>query len=371
MQTFPAVRPTLMLVDDSPDNLRQLDGLLRGRFTVKAFSHGRQALAFLTELTLPSMVLLDVTMPDIDGYEVCRRIKANPVTEKIPVIFITGKTDHFSERLGMDLGAVDYISRPVEPAILLSRVNAHLVQASVTRTLQISNEYLEYEISRRRRELQEHQDIAIMALATLAETRDTDTGLHIKRTQQYVRALALRLQRHPKFTRFLTDDTVEILFKTAPLHDIGKIGIPDRILLKPGRLDEEELRVMRQHPYLGYCALQKAQASIDHPVEFLEVAKTIIYSHHEKWDGSGYPQGLIGENIPIPARLMAVADVYDALICRRVYKSGMSHEQAAEIIYQGRGNHFDPDVVDAFVDSSTQFHSIAERLADQVSGGEG
>lgn len=201
-------------------------------------------------------------------------------------------------------------------------------------------------------------------MASLAETRDSDTGNHIRRTQFYVKALAEKLKQHPRFTEFLTDYNIKMLFKSAPLHDIGKVGIPDSILLKAGPLEAHEFEIMKTHTTLGRNAIEHAEQSLGTRVEFLSMAKEIAYSHQEKWDGSGYPEGLSGDSIPIPARLMAVADVYDALISRRVYKEAMSHEAAIEVILEGRGQHFDPDMVDALIEIQDEFRSIARRYVD-------
>ncbi len=208
------------------------------------------------------------------------------------------------------------------------------------------------------------QDVTILAMASLAETRDSDTGNHIRRTQFYVKALAEKLKTHPRFAGYLTDQTITTLFKSAPLHDIGKVGIPDRILLKPGKFEPAEFEIMKTHTTLGRDAIQDAEKRLGTKVEFLTMAKEIAYGHQEKWDGSGYPEGLAGDVIPISARLMAVADVYDALISRRVYKDGMPHEKAVSIIVEGKGKHFDPDMVDAFVGLQDEFRAIAARYAD-------
>jgi putative two-component system response regulator len=261
---------------------------------------------------------------------------------------------------------VDYITRPINPQILLSRVKAHLAGSSRAQALRVDNEYLEFEVSKRARELAAMQQVTILAMASLAEVRDQDTGNHLRRTQNYIRALSNHLRHHPRFSSYLTSSVIDLLFKCAPLHDIGKVGIPDRILLKPGRYEPHEFVIMKNHPALGYEALLRAEKAAGEPMEFLEIAKQIVYSHHEKWDGSGYPQGLGGEAIPIPARLMALADVYDALVCQRVYKAGMRHEQAVQIIVEGRGMHFDPDVVDAFLELELEFQEIALRFADSA-----
>jgi response regulator RpfG family c-di-GMP phosphodiesterase len=229
--------------------------------------------------------------------------------------------------------------------------------------LREQNASLEAEVRKRTREIVESQDAAILTLASLVETRDKETGNHVRRTQHYVRALARQLQPHPDFRGYLTDHQIDILFKSAPLHDIGKVGIPDSILLKPGKLDPEEFEVMKSHTTLGHKAIEDAQEQLGTKVEFLACVQEIAWNHHEKWDGSGYPRKLVGSAIPISARLMAVADVYDALISKRVYKKSMSHEQATAVIMEGAGQHFDPDVADAFAAIADEFKVIAERYA--------
>ena len=201
-------------------------------------------------------------------------------------------------------------------------------------------------------------------MASLAETRDNETGNHIRRTQGYVRALATKLKDHPRFRDFCTPANIELLYKSAPLHDIGKVGIPDRILLKPGKLTADEFEIMKTHTTLGRDAIEHAMIDMDEGAEFLDMAKDIAYGHQEKWNGSGYPEGLVGDEIPVAARLMAVADVYDALISRRVYKAAKSHEEAVAILRDGRGNHFDPDILDAFLEIQDEFRAIAARYAD-------
>jgi putative two-component system response regulator len=363
MDLFLPVKPTILIVDNSPVNLSWLGNLLSKLYTVKAVNHGAKALKVVSE-EQPDLILLEIKMPDISGYEVCRMLKADKHTQHIPVIFLTSKTEAVSEEMGMSMGAVDYITRPINPEILLSRVRAHFLEASYLRTMRVNNEYLEYEVTKRARDLATLQQVTILALASLAEVRDLETGSHLRRTQNYIRALARHLRPHPRFANALHDEMIEMLFQCAPLHDIGKVGIPDRILLKPGRYEPHEFEIMKTHPALGFEALNQAQVAAGASIEFLEVAKDIVYSHHEKWDGSGYPQGLAGDAIPIPARLMAIVDVYDALICKRVYKPGMSHERATEIILQGRGKHFDPDVVDAFLALGAEFQDIALRFVD-------
>lgn len=230
--------------------------------------------------------------------------------------------------------------------------------------LKNQNELLEREVTKRTRKIEEVQDATIVILASLVEVRDNETGNHIRRTQQYVRALARRLQPHPSFAGYLAERQIDILFKSAPLHDIGKVGIPDSILLKPGKLDPAEFEIMKTHTTLGYNAIENAEKQIGMTVEFLACAKEIALNHQEKWDGSGYPRQLTGAAIPISARLMAVADVYDALTSHRVYKDAIPHDQAVAIILEGRGKHFDPDVVDAFLEIKDQFKDISGRYSD-------
>lgn len=230
--------------------------------------------------------------------------------------------------------------------------------------LKCQNDLLESEVAKRTRKIQDTQEAAITLLASVMETRDNETGNHVRRTQHYVRALAKQLQSHPAFAGYLTEDQTDILFKSAPLHDIGKVGIPDSILLKPGNLNAEEFEIMKTHAALGFAAIENAERRLGVKVEFLACAKEIALNHHEKWDGSGYPRKLVGSEIPISARLMAVADVYDALTTRRVYRDAIPHEAAVKIIIQGAGRHFDPDVVGAFALIADEFEVIARRYAD-------
>lgn len=254
--------------------------------------------------------------------------------------------------------------------ILLS-LRQRFENEALARQLSAMNDVLEQKVQERTEQLQRKteevaqiRDVTIMAMASLAETRDNETGNHLRRTQNYIRALALKLRNHPAFREFLTDDNIESLYKLAPLHDIGKVGIPDAILLKQGRLTPEEFEIMKAHPQLGANAIATAEDGLPTPNRFLHIAREIASGHHEKWDGSGYPLGLKGTAIPISARLMALADVYDALISRRVYKTPFTHEAAMAYILQGRGQHFDPDVTDAFIAIQDEFRRIAEQYQD-------
>ncbi len=363
-QTF-MDKPTVLVVDDTPENLSLMSSLLKDSYRVKVATNGERALKIAWGEEPPDLILLDIMMPVMDGYEVLSRLKADLRTQTVPVIFLTALSEMEDEERGLNLGAVDYITKPVSPPIVLARVATHLHLKTVADFLRDKNAYLEAEVSRRTRELQAIQDVTIFTLASLAETRDNETGNHIRRTQYYVRSLCLALREHPRFRDFLTESTIESLFKSAPLHDIGKVGVPDRILLKPGKLTPDEFEIMKTHTTLGRDAIQRAEDQLGLEVDFLRFAKEIAWSHQEKWDGSGYPQGLQGEAIPVSARLMAIADVYDALISRRVYKPAMPHEQAVQIIRDGAGRHFDPDMVEAFVQQADDFKAISERYADE------
>ena len=367
----PAEKPTVLVVDDTPDNLTLMSALLRDTYRVKVANRGDKAIKIAQSAQPPDLILLDIMMPEMDGYDVCRVLKADEATRGIPVIFLTAKMALEDEQKGLAAGAVDYITKPVFPPIVLARVAAQLALKANADFLRVrndflrdKNDYLEQEVARRTQEVMAVQDVTILAMTSLAETRDSDTGNHIRRTQHYVRALAQHLKTHTRFASHLGDAAIELLFKSAPLHDIGKVGIPDRILLKPGQLTADEFEIMKTHTTLGFEAIEHAEQALGTQVDFLRVAKEIALSHQEKWDGSGYPQGLAGDDIPISARLMAVADVYDALISERVYKHALPHDQAVAIIFQGRGAHFDPDMADAFVEIQSEMQAIAERFSD-------
>lgn len=371
MNSYAYERPLILVVDDAPENLELMDALLSEDYRVKVTTSGSKALKLAHASPRPDLILLDVMMPDMDGFEVCSRLKGDPETASIPIIFLTAKSDPDDEAWGLENGAVDYILKPVSPPIVHARVKTHLALKSAADFLRDRNAYLAQEVERRSEEARLRaeeaklaQEMVMVALASIAETRDNETGNHILRTQHYVRALALKARLHPRFASALEDQFIEILFKAAPLHDVGKVGIPDRILLKPGKLTAEEFEIMKTHTSLGYEAIEKAMERVGQHIPVLEVAAEIALSHQEKWDGSGYPQGLCGEAIPISARLMALADVYDALISRRVYKEPMPHEQAVEIICEGRGKHFDPDLLDAFLLIQQEVRAIAKRYED-------
>ena len=360
----PASSATLLIVDDEPTNLSILTTLLRADYHVRAARTGASALSAAASEPRPDLILLDIMMPEMDGYAVLARLRENPRTAQIPVIFLTAMDQAEDEEHGLSAGAADYIYKPIRPAVLRARVRTQLENKQARDLLTNQKAVLEAEVARRMAENDLTQLVSIRALAHLAETRDPETGNHIHRTQNYVRLVASRLRQHPRFADFLTHGNIDLLTRSAPLHDIGKVGIPDSILQKPGPLTPPEWTIMMTHARLGAQAIEQAEADADRPVAFLCLAKEIANWHHEKWDGSGYPDGLAGDDIPIAARLMALADVFDALIAARVYKPAMSFARARAIIAEGRGTHFDPDITDAFLEGFDDIVAVAERYRD-------
>ncbi len=357
---------TLLLVDDTPENLTVLGEILMPFYRVRVVNSGARALHAAVTEPRPDLILLDVMMPEMDGYEVITRLRANPETREIPVIFITALDATEDETHGLELGAVDFITKPVRPPIVLMRVRGQLELKDARDRMHDQNIWLEAEVKRRMRQNQMIQNVSMRALASLAEARDNETGRHILRTQGYVSILAHELAKLPKYASLLTPETIESYTKASPLHDIGKVGIPDRALYKPGKHTPEEWELMKTHAKIGSDAILRAIQDEEDQVglDFLHIAMDIAHYHHEKWDGSGYPDGLIGDGIPLSARLMALADVFDALTSKRVYKPAFSIEKTTEMILQGRCTHFDPEVVDAFVARLDDFCTIAARFSD-------
>ena len=355
---------TILIVDDEPTNLFLLTRLLRSDYLVRAANSGESALRAAASEPRPDLILLDVMMPAMDGYTVLSRLRDNLATADIPVVFLTALADARDEEFGLQQGAADYITKPIKPAVVIARVKTQLDAKRARDWLRDQNAFLDAEVSRRMAENDLIQLVSIRTLAHLAESRDEETGNHIQRTQAYVHTLAMQLRSHPRFADFLSPRNIDLLTKSAPLHDIGKVGIPDNILRKPGPLTPEEWAIMKTHARIGSDAIEQAEADAERPVDFLVFAKEIAHWHHEKWDGSGYPDGLAGDAIPISARLMALADVFDALISPRVYKRAMPYQEARDIIVAGRGRHFDPDMTDAFLAHFSSFCDIANRLRD-------
>lgn len=377
MPLTPAARPTILVVDDTPENLVLLGELLRPHYHVRVANSGERALRAVQTPPYPDLILLDVMMPGMDGYAVMTQLHAHAQTQDIPVIFVTALDAQDDEEHGLKLGAVDYVTKPIRPAILLARISTHLALKQARDVLQDRNGALEREVTRRVAENELVKEASLHALALLAEARDNETGNHLHRTQRYVEALAHHLATQPRDAAELTPNRIRMIGHAAPLHDIGKVGIPDHILLKPGKLTAEEYEQMKLHPCIGADAIEHAMARAaqehafadvtearESALVFLEIARQISRHHHERWDGTGYPDRLQGENIPLPARLMALADVFDALSCRRVYKPAFPAEEVDRIILEGRGTHFDPLIIDAYLALREEFRAIALRYAD-------
>jgi putative two-component system response regulator len=360
------ITQTILIVDDSPENLTVLSELLQPIYRVRVATSGQKALRIAVTAPCPDLILLDVMMPGMDGYQVFEQLRADPATRDIPVIFVTAMDSTEAELHGFGVGAVDYIAKPIVPPIVLARIRTQLELKQARDWLRDQNSYLEAEITKRMAENELTQEVSIRALAHLAEIRDPETGNHILRTQCYVQTLAQQLQSHPRFAAILTDRYINLLARSAPLHDIGKVGIPDAILQKPGQLTPDEWNIMKTHARLGSDAIEKAERDAARQVEFLALAKEVAHWHHEKWDGTGYPDGLVGEAIPVSARIMALADAFDALISRRVYKNPMPYDEVQDIILIGRGRHFDPDMVDVFLTHFSDFCNIADRYHDPL-----
>lgn len=349
-------------MDDTKSNIDILVKVLGNSYRLAVALDGKTALDYANNY-IPDLILLDIMMPELDGYEVIKRLKANPRTKDIPVIFVSALSEIKCKSDGFRLGAVDYIIKPFEIEEIKARIKTHLLLTLTQRELALQNEMLEKKVKERTRELISTQQATIMSMATLAEYRDSETGGHINRVKGFVEKLAKSMKNHSRFKAVITEEYIELLTLSCPLHDIGKVGVPDHILLKPGKLTYSEFEEMKLHTVYGRNVIVAAEKNLG-DMSFLRIAKEIIYTHHEKWDGTGYPKGLKGEDIPISGRIMAIADVYDALISRRVYKPPLSHREAINIIRDGKGKHFDPYIVEIFLENHGEFRKIAMEYAE-------
>ena len=346
----------VLLVDDTAANIDILLDMLGTDYDVSIALNGEEALESVQRFS-PDLVLLDIMMPGMDGYEVGAILKEGETTKDIPIIFVTALSEERDEAKGLRLGAVDYITKPFRPELVKARVRNHL-------ELNKYRNSLKEQVEERTRELALTQTVTIHAMAVLAEIRDNETGEHIQRTQGYISILARQLNETPKYRNSFRESDIDLLYKSAPLHDIGKVGVPDSILRKPGKLTAEEFNEMKKHTFYGWKAISTAEKILGSN-SFLRYAKNIAYSHHEKWDGTGYPLQLKGESIPLSGRLMAVADVYDALVSKRIYKPSLPHSKAITIIEEERGKHFDPDIIDAFLAQSDEFARISQQISQE------
>ncbi|MRV71201.1 HD domain-containing protein [Duganella sp. FT92W] len=354
----------VLIADAVPDNLLWLSSLLHEYYDVKLAADGHAVLRIAQEVPRPDLLLIDAALPEIDGSELCRQLKRNPDTAAIPVLLAIPQGHAADEQHSFAAGAADVLHTPLVPETVLARVANHLQLCRSAELLRHQRLHLEELVSETTQELTQMIDAVVWAMASLAETRDYETANHLRRIQHYITVLARQLQNHPRFSHELSARNIGFLYQAAPLHDIGKVGIPDAILLKPGPLTDEEFAQMKLHTVYGRNAIADVEQHLGFSNNFLRFAREIAYSHQEKYDGSGYPQGLEGAAIPVSARLMAVADVYDALISKRVYKPAFTHETAIELIRQGSGEHFDPDVVDAMLMVEEQFMAIAAEFQD-------
>ena len=350
---------TLFLVDDNPTNLTVGRAALIGKYNVITIPSAEKLLKLLEKNT-PSLILLDVEMPEMNGYEAIRRIKENPRTADIPVVFLTAMTDTASELEGLSLGAIDYITKPFSPPLLLKRIEVHLLVEQQRKELQHYNDNLMSMVAEKTRTVITLKNAILKTVAELVEWRDDITGSHIERTQRYLKLLAEKALEQNVYSAEISTWDMDVFLQSAQLHDVGKISIKDELLSKPGKLNTEEFESMKQHTIFGVEIIEKISKSAGEDA-FLEHARVLAGSHHEKWDGSGYPLGLAGVGIPLQGRLMALADVYDALISARPYKEPFTHQEAVEIVVAGRGTHFDPALVDIFMLVADEFCAISGR----------
>lgn len=364
------IKPTILIVDSASENLMAMKALLRPHYTVRMAASGEGAFQKVQELPRPELIVLDESLPDMDGYAVLQELRASFLTADIPVLILTQAAEAFGSRRALDAGAADVLRMPVSAELLLARVATHIELRRLRNAGKDELARVNRLVAERTKQVVEVRDAAIMAIACLAEAGDADTARHVRRTQRYFTALARELRFHGDYRAALGDIDIALMAQAVPLHDIGKLRVPEAILNKPGRLTAEEFEVMKQHTVFGRDAIACVATAVGGDTRFLRYAVEIAGSHQEKWNGSGYPDGLSGMDIPLSARLMAVADVYDALISPRVYKPTFTHETAIELIRQGSGEHFDPDVVDALLVVENEFKTIAAGVYEKPGVGE-
>jgi putative two-component system response regulator len=363
MEFFQGVRPLVVIFGEPFDGEVQLHSLLGDMCDLRVIEDIHTVIRTAVTSAVPTLLLIDVDFDKASIFYIFDKLMGDQRTFATPVIFYGSASNEVLIEY-YALGAAGHIFLPSPAEVIASIIKSHLKQYEQLDLVRVIGNQLEATIVRRTKEVADAQDVTILAMASLAEARDAETGNHIRRTQHYILVLCEYLRGFRKFSQFLSDATIERIFKSAPLHDIGKVGIPDSILLKPDRLSDYEFEIMKTHTTLGKKAIENAESQLGVKLEFLTTAKEIAYTHQEKWDGTGYPQGLMGSQIPLSGRLMAIADVYDALISVRVYKGAMSHDEAVGIIKNGSGSHFDPDLVDAFLIVQDKFQDVARRFND-------
>lgn len=348
----------IVIIDDSQTSIDLIKGFLRKEgYKLEGVKGGVAGLKRVLQSPRPDLVILDIKMPDLGGFEICRSIRNHPATQDIPVIFITSLSDSSSETYGLKIGANDYIVKPLNAGLTRIRIRHQLELKKADDDLEEQRNHLESMVMEKTKELDLTQDITIECMASLAEKRDNDSSYHVSRTRDYIRILCDELKEHPNYKNI--DYKIYTLFsKSAMLHDIGKVGIPDRILQKTEELTTEEFEILKLHTVYGRDALLEAEKSLGSN-SFLTYAREIAYSHHERWDGSGYPEGLKEKEIPLSGRLMAVVDVYDTLISKKVYKASVPHSKAVEIIKEEAGKQFDPMIVEIFMKCKEKIRQVA------------
>ncbi|MCR5608957.1 MAG: response regulator [Lachnospiraceae bacterium] len=342
---------TVLLVDDDSINLQIGRSILSAEYDVVLVNSGERALKYL-EQKHADIILLDIKMPGMDGFEVMEKIKCNEVWSKIPVIFITSRIDSSTEVSCLRSGAVDFVGKPFIPDVIKTRIE---------RTLELEDyrKNLEYLVEKKTEELLDIQYQVVISMANLIESRDGNTGEHVKRTSMFVKMIANRLLEKGKFEDVLTKEYMDALFHAAPMHDIGKIIIPDTILKKPEKLTDDEFEIMKTHASEGGRIVNNNLSKIEKK-KYVDMAYDVATYHHEKWDGGGYPEGLKGEEIPLSARIMAVADVFDALMSKRCYKDAMPLDEAFKVIEESSGTHFDPTIANAFLELRDEVTNMLE-----------
>ncbi len=355
-------RCSILAIDDTKLNIDVLVSILGDKYALSVALNGESALRHVQE-NRPDLILLDIMMPGIDGIEVLSILKKDEWSRDIPVLMLTALSETDQKSKCFDLGAVDYIQKPFDVNELQSRVKTHLTLALTRKQLKQQNQNLEQLVEQRTKELLATQQATIESMAALAEYRDPETGHHINRVKGYVELLTTELSKRENFAHLLPLSTINDFIRSAPLHDIGKVGVRDEILLKKGKLTDEEFAEMKLHTDYGAQAILSVQKKVG-AMPFLNVAREMACHHHEKWNGKGYPAGLAGRDIPLSARIMALADVYDALVSRRVYKPPFAHSKAVEIILRESGNSFDPDIVEVFSCCSEEFRQVALKFAE-------